>query len=104
MNHEQIAGVGVGAIMLPKSPDKYIRFGGPSRGVSFFQTSGGGTATSSKATPDRLLSSHESLHLEAITAAACSEDGGLLLTGALDGTCRLWNVVMLPGRSGPNQV
>ncbi|CAB1115290.1 unnamed protein product [Ectocarpus sp. CCAP 1310/34] len=95
----QIAGVGVGAIMLPKSPDKYLRFGGPSRGVSFFQTAGGGTASSSKATPDRLLSSHESLHLTAVTASACSVDGSLLLTGALDGTCRLWSVVTLHGRS-----
>ncbi|CAM9706820.1 unnamed protein product, partial [Ectocarpus fasciculatus] len=102
---DKIAGVGAGAIMYPKSPDKYIRFGGAGRGVSFFQTAGGGTASSSKTTPDRLLSSHESLHLTAVTAAACSGDGSLLLTGALDGTCRLWSVVTLQSRSsGMGQV
>lgn len=90
--------------MLPTSPDKYIRFGGPSRGVSFFQTSGFGAASSSKAAPDRVLSSHEALHQSAVTALACSEDGLSLLTGASDGTCRLWSVVTLQSRSGPGQV
>lgn len=90
--------------MLPRSPDKYFRFGGPGRGVSFFQTAGFGAASSSKAAPDRLLSSHEALHQSPVTAAACSEDGLLLLTGASDGTCRLWNVAALQSRSGPGQV
>lgn len=90
----------MGALMCPRSPDKYIRFGGPSGGVSFYQGVMVGAVSSSKASPDRLLSSHEALHLTPVTALASTEDGSLLLTGAVDGTCRLWAVVTLQTGSG----
>lgn len=51
----------------------------------------------------RLLSSHSSLHNAPVTALACAEDGQLLLTGAADGTCRLWGVVNVQ-RGGGGQV
>lgn len=96
----QVFGVGMGALMFPRSPDKYIRFGGPSRGISFFQNPGAIAASSSKTSQDRLLSSHEGLHLAPITAMACSEDGSLLFSGAADGTCRLWAVINISRGSG----
>lgn len=96
-------GVGQGAILYSRSPDKYLRFGGPSNGLSFFQAPSV-ASSSSKSSTDRLLSSHAALHQAPVTALACTEDGLLLLTGAADGTCRLWGVVNLQHTGGQVRV
>lgn len=38
---DKIVGVGLGAILYPRSLDKYLRYGGPSCGLSFFQVGRG---------------------------------------------------------------
>ncbi|CAN0377685.1 unnamed protein product, partial [Discosporangium mesarthrocarpum] len=97
---DKVVGVGSMAILYPRAPEKYVRYGGPSRGVSFFQSFGAGSVASSKGNPDRLLSTHGGLHNTPVTAVAFTEDGLLMLTGAVDGTCRMWGVVNLQRQGG----
>ncbi|CAM9604379.1 unnamed protein product, partial [Choristocarpus tenellus] len=97
---DKVIGVGAMSILYPRAPDKYIRYGGPSCGISFFQSSSQSSTVSSKGGSDRLLDSHGGLHLAPLTTLSCTSDGLMLLTGAADGTCRMWGVANLQRQGG----
>ncbi|CAM9964054.1 unnamed protein product, partial [Phaeothamnion confervicola] len=44
---------------------------------------------------DKVLSIHSDLHLQPVTAVACTDDGATLVTGSRDSTVRLWRVLQV---------
>ncbi|KAG5181492.1 BEACH domain-containing protein [Tribonema minus] len=95
---DRVVMVGTRCLLCPApGSDEYVRFGGPSCGVAFYQIGGGGgggVVASSKggAAPDALLSAHDGLHARPITCAAYADSGAALATGGGDGALRVWSV------------
>jgi Beige/BEACH domain/PH domain associated with Beige/BEACH/WD domain, G-beta repeat len=89
---DKMVTVGRRCVLYPgaANADEFIRYGGASCGLAFYQT-----ATASKATAAAeavLLSCHDALHLQPLTAVACSQSGALCVTASADGSVRMWRV------------
>ncbi|GMH57461.1 hypothetical protein TrLO_g15150 [Triparma laevis f. longispina] len=86
MVKNNLVAVGAGCYLLPPHCMKYVRFGGPTFGVSLHVS----VVTPRHRELDRCVAVHDNLHLDYVTSVSASGNGGVIVTGCRDSTIRIW--------------
>ncbi|GMH79688.1 hypothetical protein TrST_g7911 [Triparma strigata] len=86
MVKNNVVSVGAGCYLLPPHYMKYVRFGGPTFGLSLHVS----VVTPRHRELDRCVAVHDNLHLDYVTCVGATSNGGIIVTGCRDSTIRVW--------------